>query len=436
MKSGSSYGQAGFDTSDLLRYLEGKMSKQEMHELEKVALDDPFLQDALEGMQQLEEKQKGQWSASLQQLKKQWAAAQQKKRTIPLLRWSVAAALLLAVLAAGIKYAQQKNDQQPLAVAENLHRELPAHNPDSTIHNPGSANDVLPKANTNNTTIAKARIQSKEAAKAPAPTAANSLFNKTSPAAVDAPLPAAVHDRANVERITKRISPEPQAKNKIDDTALAEIVVSAAYEKTFDTAKSRAAENQFGILKGQKKTGAYGETLPERPGNNLQQLSLAKASIMKKDSPSLTRPSNPKEVTAAGSLPLQQGKIAAARAKAQSGYLPASDSVDSRRPLGKANAAMSPIETSALLNPGAMPVVGWQAYADYIKNNRKSVPGEKPGRVILRFSLDRQNQLSDIQVETPLTEGQDEEAVRLLTEGPAWKLTQKRATYVRLIIRF
>lgn len=438
MNSGSSSGQPVFDTQDLLRYLEGKMSKQEMHELEKAALDDPFLQDALEGMQQLEEKQKGQWSASLQLLKKQWAATQQKRGTTTLLRWSVAATILLAVLAAGIKYAGKKNHQQPLAVAENLHKELPAPNPDSTIHNPGTANDVLPKDNTHDTTIPNARIQSQKAAKASAPPAVKPIYKKTSPPAVNPPMPAAVHDRASMERIKQRSSPDLQAKNKIDDTALAEIVVSAVYEKASDTAISRATENKFGILKGQKKAGAYGEPLPESSASNLQQLSVAKASILKRDSPSLSpKPKLKEAVPGADSLPLQTGKIVAARAaRTQSAYQPATDTAEITSQQDNAAATLSPIETSALLNPGAMPAVGWKAFETYIKNNRKSVPGEKPGRVILRFFLDRQNQLSDIQVEAPLTEGQDEEAVRLLTEGPAWKLTQKRATYVRLIIRF
>ena len=36
--------------SDLQRYLKGELSPREMHALEKAALDDPFLSDALEGL--------------------------------------------------------------------------------------------------------------------------------------------------------------------------------------------------------------------------------------------------------------------------------------------------------------------------------------------------------------------------------------------------
>ena len=39
----------GFTAGDIERYHSGKMSPQERHALEKAALDDPFLADALEG---------------------------------------------------------------------------------------------------------------------------------------------------------------------------------------------------------------------------------------------------------------------------------------------------------------------------------------------------------------------------------------------------
>src|SRR5687767_7852481 len=38
-----------FSAEDIERYYNGKMSSQEMHRLEKAAMEDPFLADALEG---------------------------------------------------------------------------------------------------------------------------------------------------------------------------------------------------------------------------------------------------------------------------------------------------------------------------------------------------------------------------------------------------
>src|SRR5580698_1120684 len=40
-----------WSTTDIQKYLNGEMSAREMHDLEKTALDDPFLADAIEGME-------------------------------------------------------------------------------------------------------------------------------------------------------------------------------------------------------------------------------------------------------------------------------------------------------------------------------------------------------------------------------------------------
>ena len=40
---------------DIQRYLQGKMSAAEMHDIEKSALQDPFLADAIEGYKEVDE---------------------------------------------------------------------------------------------------------------------------------------------------------------------------------------------------------------------------------------------------------------------------------------------------------------------------------------------------------------------------------------------
>jgi hypothetical protein len=439
MKRREPSGQPEYDTKDLLRYLKGNMSQKEMFLLEKAALDDPFLQDALEGMQQMEEKEDGRWSASVERLQKEWTADQHKSRTIPLLRWMVAATLLLAVLAAGIKFAVNKQDQQPLAVADNRNQPLPDEKSDSPLATPAAPNDQLKNEKLDNNAAGSALTQKKNSVNTTAKSPPNTAYNKAQQPGIKLPAPSEIHEQAGIAPVVRSQSHDLETKSNINDTALTEIVVSSAYSKAPDTIKARASANSFGTLKAEKKTGAYGETLPESPANNLQELSVAKAGIMKKESPLRPSESKQKEATkAADSQPSPKGKLALADAvRTQSGYLSPKDSPIKKGFLKDSpDADVNPVENSALLNPGAMPVNGWKAYEAYIKNNRKSVPGEKPGSVILRFFLDRQNQVSDIRVERSLTEGQDEEAIRLLTEGPAWKLTQNSAVYVRLIIRF
>ena len=44
------------DQEELLKYLEGKLSAEEQHEIEKNTMDDAFETDALEGLQNFENK--------------------------------------------------------------------------------------------------------------------------------------------------------------------------------------------------------------------------------------------------------------------------------------------------------------------------------------------------------------------------------------------
>jgi CarboxypepD_reg-like domain len=102
MSTNDSY--RNYSSGDIQKYLAGELSATEMHALESAALDDPFLADALEGI----ETDRGlrganALSGDMEELKKRLAAriAEKRKSAIPLYHswWRVAAA---AVLLAGL----------------------------------------------------------------------------------------------------------------------------------------------------------------------------------------------------------------------------------------------------------------------------------------------------------------------------------------------
>ena len=114
-----------YSAADIQRYLEGKMLPAEMHALEKAALEDPFLADAIEGMQQT----LAQHDATLidthledlrQQVNERTRKESNKARVIAF-RWWKAAAAAVVVLTGGIwtyNYFQQTNS--PAASKEQL----------------------------------------------------------------------------------------------------------------------------------------------------------------------------------------------------------------------------------------------------------------------------------------------------------------------------
>src|SRR5215831_3785985 len=88
-----------YSAEDIERYLNGKMSAKEMHDVEKAALQNPFLADAIEGYSNLS------FEESKKHLNEINAALQTQKeetKVIPLITrnfywWRVAAIIILIV---------------------------------------------------------------------------------------------------------------------------------------------------------------------------------------------------------------------------------------------------------------------------------------------------------------------------------------------------
>lgn len=94
---------AEVDQETLLKYLQGHLSSEEQHEVEKNLLDDAFEADAVEGLQTMQNKQ--QISSLVEQLnrdlkkkttrKKGW----KRKREVKLEPWLLLAIILILLLA-------------------------------------------------------------------------------------------------------------------------------------------------------------------------------------------------------------------------------------------------------------------------------------------------------------------------------------------------
>ncbi|HEX4850394.1 MAG TPA: carboxypeptidase-like regulatory domain-containing protein, partial [Puia sp.] len=129
-----------YNASDIIKYLKGELSPLEMHAMEKAALDDPLLADALDGMQQsFENDQLQKFPADILEIRNRLSRriGQQK---IPnpspfIFGWKVAAAVLVILFAGGLTVYminQQKAGVQTLARSVDTASKTKA---DSTVLN-------------------------------------------------------------------------------------------------------------------------------------------------------------------------------------------------------------------------------------------------------------------------------------------------------------
>ncbi len=83
----------------------------------------------------------------------------------------------------------------------------------------------------------------------------------------------------------------------------------------------------------------------------------------------------------------------------------------------------------------AEPLDGIDNYATYVLNNLDN--SNKPqGEVVLTFTIDKLGDPTNIKIDKSLSSSADQEAIRLLSQGPKWKAKTKKAKKAKIIIRF
>src|ERR1700692_308935 len=95
-----------YTSSDIQKYLEGKLPASEMHAIEKAALDDPFLADAIEGFETISKQNTSvNIDADIIELHQKLAEKiEERRKTVSpiFMFWRVAAAVITILVIGGI----------------------------------------------------------------------------------------------------------------------------------------------------------------------------------------------------------------------------------------------------------------------------------------------------------------------------------------------
>ncbi|MES1223729.1 MAG: hypothetical protein ABUT20_50000, partial [Bacteroidota bacterium] len=120
-----------YTAADIEKYHRGELSAADMHAMEKAALDDPFLADAMEGYDVQHSELKIQNAGpDINDLRKRLAERIEEKKDAPVIKfswWKVAAVILL-IIGAGWLYTSvnSKAKQESLAKNTEAKKETPA----------------------------------------------------------------------------------------------------------------------------------------------------------------------------------------------------------------------------------------------------------------------------------------------------------------------
>jgi hypothetical protein len=460
-----------YSAEDIQNYLSGRLTPLQMHAMEKAALDDVFLAEALEGYAGM---QQNNWEKQLAELK-QGFAQQQGAKAVSISKnrnswWQAAAAILIVALGSSIGYYLLTKKQTAVLAKQDVKDvivnadSLTITATDATVSTeqgnvslnstPAIAQNIPPKqkntvikdltrntditSNTDSTFIYKpAAGRSDDIASAEKSEAKQAQNIQEVPAEKNAAAPAA-NNNAGVLSNTVNANTEYAKKS------------NAGYTNVFD--KDKNAERDFAFKKEQQpllnkifnaqvvsadnsplpfanisiKSEGFG-TYADVKGNFRLLSNDSILSVEIKSAGFKPQLFNLKSTVSLNKIILTEDNTALSNATVVTagGY----KNKPSRR---------AALIKDSILN--AEPADGWNNYYTYADNNFE-IPDdilEKNihGKVELSFDVTQQGVISNIKVDKSLCNGCDEAAIRLLQQGPQWKVKKGKKGKGKITIQF
>ena len=404
-----------YTAQDIERYHTGKMSAAEMHSLEKEALDDPFLADALEGYKltptpaadaaylqaKLAEKTTNRKAA---------VYAMERKRSFPLLRIA-ALFILLAGTGWGIYYLSQTG-KGPIALE-------PRDKVEKVTDVPVVQQSVTDTATTD-ALAAPAPMKDAIVLKPLNPNQNKTFFKEKSEPTISRNEVAQTEATANQEAVSFRAN----ALSTLTDTAKVGNDKLASPVSVENAIKGRVVDERNNAVPFASITASRNRisTITNQDGYFY-----------------LPTPDTSLEATV-NAVGFQQNRALLKNYTGDQTVVlkEASSTLDEVVVVGygqkRKQALAAPTQISSQLEP----TEGWTRFNDYIAQNIK-VPEEltndrQKGAVELSFDLSGEGKPTNIKVEKSLCEKCDQEAIRLLKEGPKWK--KKKGKKGKVSIKF
>jgi hypothetical protein len=458
-----------YSAEDIKRYWKGQLSPPEMHAMEKAALDDPFLADAMEGyglaMQEHHEKKiTTQLDEMHLQLQESTKGAVRSIVPVRSFRWWQVAAAAFVLIAAGYWiFSSGRSDADGLISKQekNSNTAETATVQDSGVRDRAEA--VLPGlTDTTEITAARDSKQSEELGlykfntpeknldKTAAPRSKKERALKSfKPDTQPAPFAGVKHQKL-VEQNEARALVQPPANTDTVRKMETEVVklpeTFADREKDYNKITSNEPKLQ-NIVSG---------VVTDNRNNPLPNVFLR---IDNKNSYT-TDPSGNFKIPVADSVvnvsvSLQgyatqnfllksthngAGNIADNKIKLQSNdelaaYRQMMEKGYGKKAKDKADMAA---DLPKITQQDAQPVYGWLTWEQYLEKNKR-VPPSNPnltGEVAVSFEVNNKGERGGYKIEKSLSILHDIEAIRLVREGPEWKLNKGRKTRVTVIVRF
>ena len=459
--------------NDIDKYLKGELSPAEMHALEKKALSDPFLADALEGASEIEPPEFEADLLDLQRALQQRIVRKEEKKVVSLWVWSARIAAGLAVVAVAsviIFQLSSRNKREDLSMIQDLDKKLtpapPKEEPAPAVAEEKSSQAQAPPSQENSTFTLSDENQKPSPIVLEAPasgdasgaeyrateTEEQAQVAKTESATQSAP--ATVPEEKADQFILKEQADDALVQSDVKrKRAQGERAAPSTLDGYVSSNKNQQADSTIALskaLQGRmagvavteskvvtkpkvvtgRVTGEDGEGLPGVnvmiKGSSIGTVTDAtgdyQITLQENDKLSFTyigytsQEIDAKKDKADVQLDVDASQLSEV---VVTGYQPAFDKDEERA------------EALELASPEG----GRRAYKQYLEKNllypQQAIENKVEGRVTIQFTVESTGLLSDFSVVKGIGFGCDEEVMRLVRQGPKWFPTKRANEAVR-----
>ena len=431
-----------YTAEDIDQYFLGSLLPTQMHAMEKAAMDDPFLAEAMEGYAEMK---KESWEKKLQEARKNVENKQTEKKVVPVINvfkwWKAAAAVLVIAGGTGLVYLINNvalNKSKTISIANVKKDSIDSVNSiagSSDLKNPSNATDS--NKSSDDKFIAQVKTNtlydSSIAYEPPSRNRVEVLQNETANIAVE-------DQRTNSEKNLAVVTAPAAPSNIVTQTNREnEFNRSVTQNDEFTAPKKEAAMNRVFVAEviGEDKAplafakinipaenvGTYADV-----NGKFRLIGVdSTLSIEVHAAGFATQTINIKSSVTKNTIILNEAPFAT------------KDIVQLKSKAGKSNAENKKvIQFDTVLN--VEPVDGWGNYNTYLNNNitpptyvlQKNIHGE----VEVSFDVQSNGKLSNVNIAKSLCGNCDEEALRVIKESPQWKVKKGKKEKGKVKIKF
>lgn len=445
-----------YSASDIRRYLAGEMTPSEMRLLELRALQDPFLQDALDGYEEMHSQNPGQnlkpWLDKIRQLPTE-EEENKKAAIIPIWRKKWLQYAVAATVIAGAGWTIF-NLSQPDNSVVRQEKAAMVTQADSTSIEISPAPAIL--SPTTEPSAETPELQEAESKPAPIPS------QSPKKAAAPAPPPSEVTSKSKeaFEDLDGETAKAEESATTVQDQLAPELAKTAAKAETAPPAapsgsqkrsvdnresamvRSRLMNEQKSIIIPASISGVVTNE-EQYPLDNIK-LTLSGKINQVVVSDELGRfhfslPENTEGLlTASGAgYKTKELKVKAGETfniVLQKGEKSLSEMIVADYSKKKQGIAQTPqVDTSE-----AVPMAGWQTFMAYLQKEKKAITiADKKPIVVLSFEVDEKGRPENLEILESGGKAADAEAIRLIQNGPDWRnKTSSPGALVRVVVKW